>query len=61
MIRSCQRLSFGATIKILTARKSKVIVAQLRKLDLTSAAGQLMLAMSSAMAEMKRDLLVKRA
>ncbi len=47
----------GATIKALAARRIEVIVLQLGKLDLTSAAGKLMLA---AVAEMERDLLVER-
>ena len=50
----------GATIKALAARKIEVIVLQLGKLDLTSAAGKLMLTMLAAVAEMERDLLVER-
>lgn len=50
----------GATIKMLAARKIEVIVLQLGKLDLTSAAGKMMLAMLAAIAEMERDLLVER-
>lgn len=50
----------GATIKILASRRIKVIVLQLGKLDLTSAAGKLMLTMLAAVAEMERDLLVER-
>lgn len=50
----------GATIELLKARKIKVIVLQLGDLDLTSAAGKLMLMMLSAVAEMERDLLVER-
>jgi DNA invertase Pin-like site-specific DNA recombinase len=50
----------GAAIKLLKARKIKVIVLQLGDLDLTSAAGKLMLTMLSAVAEMERDLLVER-
>jgi len=50
----------GATIKMLAARRIEVIVLQLGKLDLTSAAGKLMLAMLAAVAEMERDLLVER-
>jgi putative DNA-invertase from lambdoid prophage Rac len=50
----------GATIKALKARKIEVIVLQLGKLDLTSAAGKLMLSMLGAVAEMERDLLVER-
>jgi DNA invertase Pin-like site-specific DNA recombinase len=50
----------GATIKMLAARGIQVIVLQLGKLDLTSAAGKLMLTMLAAVAEMERDLLVER-
>lgn len=50
----------GATVKALAARKISVIVLQLGKLDLTSAAGKLMLTMLAAVAEMERDLLVER-
>lgn len=50
----------GATIKMLAARKIEVVVLQLGKLDLTSAAGKLMLTMLAAVAEMERDLLVER-
>lgn len=50
----------GATIKALAARKIEVIVLQLGKLDLSSAAGKLMLNMLAAVAEMERDLLVER-
>jgi putative DNA-invertase from lambdoid prophage Rac len=50
----------GSTIKILAARRIEVIVLQLGKLDLTSAAGKLMLTMLAAVAEMERDLLVER-
>lgn len=50
----------GATIKALAARRIEVIVLQLGKLDLTSAAGKLMLNMLAAVAEMERDLLVER-
>lgn len=50
----------GATIKALSARRIEVIVLQLGKLDLTSAAGKLMLNMLAAVAEMERDLLVER-
>ena len=49
-----------ATIKMLALRKIEVVVLQLGKLDLTSAAGKLMLTMLSAVAEMERDLLVER-
>ena len=50
----------GATIKLLAIRRIEVIVLQLGKLDLTSAAGKLMLTMLAAVAEMERDLLVER-
>jgi putative DNA-invertase from lambdoid prophage Rac len=50
----------GATIKMLAARRIEVIVLQLSKVDLTSAAGKLMLTMLAAVAEMERDLLVER-
>ena len=50
----------GATIKMLAKRRIQVIVLQLGKLDLTSAAGKLMLTMLAAVAEMERDLLVER-
>ena len=50
----------GATIKMLAARGIEVVVLQLGKLDLTSAAGKLMLSMLAAVAEMERDLLVER-
>lgn len=50
----------GATIKMLAARRIEVIVLQLGKLDLTSAAGKLMLQMLAAVAELERDLLVER-
>jgi putative DNA-invertase from lambdoid prophage Rac len=50
----------GATIKMLSARRIKVIVLQLGTLDLTSAAGKLMMTMLAAVAEMERDLLVER-
>jgi putative DNA-invertase from lambdoid prophage Rac len=53
-------LDVGATIKALAARKIEVIVLQLGKLDLTSAAGKMMLTMLGAIAEMERDLLVER-
>lgn len=53
-------LDVGNTIKALAARKIQVIVLQLGKLDLTSAAGKMMLTMLSAVAEMERDLLVER-
>jgi DNA invertase Pin-like site-specific DNA recombinase len=49
-----------ATIKALAALGVEVIVLQLGKLDLTSSAGKLMLAMLAAVAEMERDLIVER-
>ena len=49
-----------ATVKALESRKIQVIVLQLGKLDLASAAGKLMLTMLAAVAEMERDLLVER-
>lgn len=50
----------GTTIKMLAARHIEIIVVQLGKLDLASAAGNLMLTMLAAVAEMERDLLVER-
>jgi DNA invertase Pin-like site-specific DNA recombinase len=50
----------SATIKMLAKRRIEVVVLQLGKLDLTSAAGKLMLTMLAAVAEMERDLLVER-
>jgi putative DNA-invertase from lambdoid prophage Rac len=50
----------GTTIKALAARRIEVVILQLGKLDLTSAAGKLMLNMLSAVAEMERNLLVER-
>lgn len=50
----------GSTIKLLAERHIEVIVLQLGKVDLTSAAGKLMLTMLAAVAEMERDLLVER-
>jgi DNA invertase Pin-like site-specific DNA recombinase len=49
-----------ATIKTLSALGVEVVVLQLGKLDLTSAAGKLMLTMLAAVAEMERDLIVER-
>lgn len=49
-----------ATIKSLAALQVEVVVLQLGKLDLTSPAGKLMLAMLAAVAEMERDLIVER-
>jgi putative DNA-invertase from lambdoid prophage Rac len=43
----------GATVKLLAARKISVIVLQLGKLDLASAAGKMMLTMLAAVAEME--------
>jgi DNA invertase Pin-like site-specific DNA recombinase len=53
-------LDINMTIKELSKRQIEVIVLQLGKLDLTSSAGKMMLAMLAAMAEMERDLLVER-
>lgn len=53
-------LDVGGTIKVLATRKIQVIVLQLGNLDLTSAAGKLMLTMLAAVGEMERDLLVER-
>lgn len=50
----------SATIKMLAKRRIEVVVLQLGKLDLTSAAGKLMLTMLAAVAEMERDLLIER-
>lgn len=44
----------------MAARRIKVVVLQLGKLDLPSAAGKLMLTMLAAVAEMERDLLAER-
>ena len=49
-----------ATIKSLATLHVEVVVLQLGKLDLTSPAGKLMLAMLAAVAEMERDLIVER-
>jgi putative DNA-invertase from lambdoid prophage Rac len=49
-----------ATIKTLAGLGVEVVVLQLGKLDLTSPAGKLMLAMLAAVAEMERDLIVER-
>ena len=49
-----------ATIKALATLGVEVVVLQLGKLDLTSPAGKLMLAMLAAVAEMERDLIVER-
>lgn len=49
-----------ATMKVLRKLGCGVKVLQLGDLDLTSAAGKLMLTMLSAVAEMERDLLVER-
>lgn len=50
----------GATIKMLAVCRIEVIVLQLGKLDLASAAAKLLLTMLAAVAEMERDLLVER-
>lgn len=48
------------TIKALAALGVEVVVLQVGKLDLTSPAGKLMLAMLAAVAEMERDLIIER-
>ncbi len=48
------------TIRKLAIRNIQVIVLNLGKADLTSAAGKLLLTMLSAVAEMERDLLIER-
>jgi putative DNA-invertase from lambdoid prophage Rac len=53
-------IDVATTIKSLAARDIEVIVLRLGKLDLTSPAGKLMLAMLGAVAKMERDLLVER-
>jgi len=49
-----------ATIKALASLHVEIVVLQLGRLDLTSPAGKLMLAMLAAVAEMERDLIVER-
>ena len=53
-------LDVGATIKMLAEHRIEAVVLQLGKLDLTRAAGKLILTMLAAVAEMERDLLVER-
>lgn len=48
------------TVQYLAKRKIEVIVLQLGKTDLSSAAGKLLLTMLVAVAEMERDLLIER-
>lgn len=48
------------TVRQLGERGIKVVVLQLGTIDLTSAAGKLLLSMLAAVAEMERDLLVER-
>lgn len=48
------------TINTLAGRGVEVVVLQIGKVDLTSHAGKLMLAMLVAVAEMERDLIVER-
>jgi DNA invertase Pin-like site-specific DNA recombinase len=48
-------MDIGATIKLLAAHRIEVIVLQLGKLDLGSAAGRMILTVLAAMAEMERD------
>jgi transposase len=49
-----------ATVKALAKRKIGVVVLQFGKLDLSSSAGKLLLAMLAAVSEMEKDLLVER-
>ena len=49
-----------STVKYLAERNIQVIVLQLGKTDLTSAAGKLLLTMLIAVAAMERDLLIER-
>ena len=48
------------TVRLLADRNIQVIVLQLGGVDLTSAAGKLLLTMLVAVAEMERDLLIER-
>jgi DNA invertase Pin-like site-specific DNA recombinase len=48
------------TIRTLEEKKVEVVVLQLGKLDITSAAGKMMITMLAAVATMERDLLVER-
>jgi putative DNA-invertase from lambdoid prophage Rac len=60
MARPCPNVSLTATPrKALVGLGVEVVVLQLGKLDLTSPAGKLMLAMLAAVAEMERDLLIE--
>lgn len=54
-------IDVACTIKTLAARKIQVIVLQLGKLDITSKAGKLMLAMLTAVAELEADIRPKRS
>ena len=57
----CAALDIGATtIRLLAERRIEVIVLQLGKLDLASAAGKMILFVIAAMAELEWDLLVER-
>lgn len=49
-----------ATVRLLAEMKVEVMVLQLGKTDLSSAAGKLLVMMLAAVAEMERDLLVER-
>jgi DNA invertase Pin-like site-specific DNA recombinase len=49
-----------ATVRMLAARRIKVIVHALGGADLTSTAGKLLVTMLAAVAEMERDLLIER-
>ncbi|NRH44059.1 MULTISPECIES: recombinase family protein [unclassified Pseudomonas] len=48
------------TVRLLEARRIRVLVHQLGAVDLTSPAGKLLISMLAAVAEMERDLLVER-
>lgn len=49
-----------ATVRLLADMQVEVVVLQLGKTDLSSAAGKLLVMMLAAVAEMERDLLVER-
>lgn len=48
------------TVRLLEARRIRVLVHQLGATDLTSPAGKLLISMLAAVAEMERDLLIER-
>lgn len=50
----------GATVKVMVPCKISVIVPQLGKLDLISAAGKMVLSMLVAVIEIRRDMLLAR-